>query len=67
MQGPGTVEDPPAVDPAPAGGVEAVPPVSRLREGSLAVIPDCGHMLQVECPDTFLAALEDFLGERGRR
>jgi len=41
--------------------------VARLREGSLAVIPDCGHMPQVECPDTFLAALDDFLGERGRR
>ena len=40
--------------------------VARLREGSLAVIPDCGHMPHVECPDTFLAALDDFLCERGR-
>jgi pimeloyl-ACP methyl ester carboxylesterase len=31
--------------------------VARLRQGSLAVIPDCGHMPHVECPDRFLAAL----------
>jgi 4,5:9,10-diseco-3-hydroxy-5,9,17-trioxoandrosta-1(10),2-diene-4-oate hydrolase len=35
--------------------------VGRLREGSLAVIPDCGHMPHVECPDRFLAALDGFL------
>ncbi len=35
--------------------------VARLREGSLAVIPDCGHMPHAECPDRFLAALGEFL------
>jgi 4,5:9,10-diseco-3-hydroxy-5,9,17-trioxoandrosta-1(10),2-diene-4-oate hydrolase len=35
--------------------------VARLREGSLAVIPGCGHMPHVECPDRFLAALDGFL------
>jgi 4,5:9,10-diseco-3-hydroxy-5,9,17-trioxoandrosta-1(10),2-diene-4-oate hydrolase len=36
--------------------------VDRLPKGSLALIPDCGHMPHVECPDRFLAALEGFLG-----
>ena len=36
--------------------------VVRLREGSLALIPDCGHMPHVERPDRFLAALGRFLG-----
>ena len=35
--------------------------VVRLREGSLALIPDCGHMPHVECPDRFLGALDEFL------
>jgi pimeloyl-ACP methyl ester carboxylesterase len=34
---------------------------ARLRRGSLAVIPDCGHMPHVECPDRFLGALDGFL------
>jgi 2-hydroxy-6-oxonona-2,4-dienedioate hydrolase len=37
---------------------------SRLREGSLALIPDCGHMPHVECPDLFLTAFDEFLGGR---
>ena len=41
--------------------------VGRLRDGSLAIIPDCGHMPHVECPDRFLAALDGFLDQRGRR
>ena len=41
--------------------------VARLREGSLALIPDCGHMPHVECPDRFLAALDEFLVGRVRR
>jgi pimeloyl-ACP methyl ester carboxylesterase len=36
--------------------------VAHLPEGSLAVIPECGHMPHVECPDHFLAALGEFLG-----
>ena len=38
--------------------------VARLPEGSLALIPDCGHMPHVECPDRFLAALGEFIGGR---
>jgi pimeloyl-ACP methyl ester carboxylesterase len=38
--------------------------VAHLPEGSLALIPNCGHMPHVECPDGFLAALEGFLGGR---
>ena len=41
--------------------------VARLQEGSLALIPDCGHMPHVECPDRFLAALSGFLGSRAHR
>jgi pimeloyl-ACP methyl ester carboxylesterase len=33
---------------------------ARLRKGSLAVIPDCGHLPHIECPDRFVAALERF-------
>src|SRR5919202_1913680 len=40
--------------------------VARLPEGSLALIPDCGHMPHVECPDRFLAALGRFIGRRAR-
>jgi pimeloyl-ACP methyl ester carboxylesterase len=38
--------------------------VDRLREGSLALISDCGHMPHVECPDRFLGALDGFLLKR---
>jgi 4,5:9,10-diseco-3-hydroxy-5,9,17-trioxoandrosta-1(10),2-diene-4-oate hydrolase len=41
--------------------------VARLREGSLAVIPDCGHLPHVECPDRLLAALDGFLLTRMHR
>jgi pimeloyl-ACP methyl ester carboxylesterase len=34
--------------------------VARLQEGSLALIPECGHMPHVECPDHFLEALDEF-------
>jgi pimeloyl-ACP methyl ester carboxylesterase len=40
---------------------------ARLRDGSLAVIPGCGHMPHVECPDRFLAALDRFLVGRVHR
>jgi pimeloyl-ACP methyl ester carboxylesterase len=40
--------------------------VSRLREGWLALIRDCGHMPHVECPDRFLAALDKFIGGRAK-
>jgi pimeloyl-ACP methyl ester carboxylesterase len=41
--------------------------VTRLGDGSLALIPDCGHMPHVECPDRFLAALDGFLLGRVHR
>jgi pimeloyl-ACP methyl ester carboxylesterase len=41
--------------------------VARLQEGSLALIPDCGHMPHVECPDRFLAAVDEFLLKQGHR
>ena len=41
--------------------------VARLPEGSLTLVPGCGHMPHVECPERFLAALGCFLGERGLR
>ena len=36
--------------------------VARLRDGALSIIPDCGHMPHVECPDRFVGACEKFLG-----
>ena len=41
--------------------------VDSLREGTLALISDCGHMPHVECPDRFLGALEGFLLKRVHR
>jgi pimeloyl-ACP methyl ester carboxylesterase len=41
--------------------------VASLREGSLAVVPGCGHVPHVECHDRFLAALDDFLSIREQR
>ena len=40
---------------------------TRLPEGSLAIISECGHMPHVECPDRFLATLDGFLDGRGQR
>jgi 2-hydroxy-6-oxonona-2,4-dienedioate hydrolase len=45
---------------------QAIEAVSNLQEGSLALIPDCGHVPHVECPDRFLAALGEFIGGRAR-
>ena len=36
--------------------------VARVGDGSLALIPDCGHLPHVERPEPFLAALDQFLG-----
>jgi pimeloyl-ACP methyl ester carboxylesterase len=41
--------------------------VVRLQEGALTIIPECGHMPHVECPDRFLAALDGFLLGRVHR
>lgn len=38
--------------------------VARLREGSLEIIPDCGHLPHIEQPDRFVAALGRFLSEQ---
>ena len=46
--------------------VQARDAVAHLPEGSLALIPDCGHMPHVECPDRFLAALDGFIDGRAR-
>ena len=35
---------------------------ARLGEGSLSLIPGCGHLPHVECPDRFAAALGRFFG-----
>ena len=35
--------------------------VSRLRQGSLELIPDCGHLPHIEQPDRFAAILGQFL------
>jgi pimeloyl-ACP methyl ester carboxylesterase len=33
----------------------------RLPKGSLELLPDCGHLPQVECPEPFTTALNRFL------
>ncbi len=37
--------------------------IARLNEGTLELIPDCGHLPHVERPDYFIASLNRFLGE----
>ena len=37
--------------------------LARLPNGSLEIIPDCGHLPQVEWPDRFVRALDGFLGD----
>jgi 4,5:9,10-diseco-3-hydroxy-5,9,17-trioxoandrosta-1(10),2-diene-4-oate hydrolase len=37
----------------------------RLRRGRLAVLPDCGHLPHVECPERFLEALGSWLDQTG--
>ena len=37
--------------------------VSQLERGTLALIPDCGHLPQVERPDSFVTVLSRFLAE----
>jgi pimeloyl-ACP methyl ester carboxylesterase len=36
--------------------------VSRLRQGVLELIPDCGHLPHVEQPERFVSILGEFLG-----
>jgi pimeloyl-ACP methyl ester carboxylesterase len=39
--------------------------VSRLQEGYLELIPECGHLPQVEQPERFVSSLRRFLREKG--
>ena len=43
---------------------QARPALARLPEGSLEIIPDCGHLPHVEWPDRFVQALDGFLRDR---
>jgi pimeloyl-ACP methyl ester carboxylesterase len=36
--------------------------VSRLQQGHLALIPDCGHLPHIERPELFTDELSKFLG-----
>jgi pimeloyl-ACP methyl ester carboxylesterase len=40
--------------------------INSLENGSLVVIPECGHMPQIERPDCFADALARFLDEMER-
>jgi 2-hydroxy-6-oxonona-2,4-dienedioate hydrolase len=33
---------------------------ARIQEGSFELIPDCGHLPHIECPEPFVAAVERF-------
>ncbi len=44
---------------------QAVAAAARLNNGRLVLIPNCGHLPQVEQPDRFVAALGPFLAEHG--
>jgi len=37
--------------------------IARLKQGSLEIIPDCGHLPHVEQPKRFVSILSEFLGE----
>jgi pimeloyl-ACP methyl ester carboxylesterase len=41
--------------------------ITRLPNGSLELIPNCGHLPQVEHPERFASSLARFLGERPER
>jgi pimeloyl-ACP methyl ester carboxylesterase len=38
--------------------------LTRLKKGSLELIPNCGHLPHVEHPERFVSILGDFLDER---
>lgn len=46
---------------APAKNAEAL--LAALPEARVVTVPDCGHSLMIEAPDTVLDALRDFLPE----
>jgi 4,5:9,10-diseco-3-hydroxy-5,9,17-trioxoandrosta-1(10),2-diene-4-oate hydrolase len=41
--------------------------LARLPQGSIEIIPDCGHLPHVEWPDRFVRALDGFLGDEEAR
>ena len=41
--------------------------IARLPDGSLELIPNCGHLPHVEDPERFVASLARFLSERSDR
>ncbi len=41
--------------------------LARLPNGSIEIIPDCGHLPHVEWPDRFVRALDGFLGDKETR
>jgi pimeloyl-ACP methyl ester carboxylesterase len=41
--------------------------LSRLREGSFELIPDCGHLPHIEQPDRFVTILSKFLERQTSR
>ena len=43
---------------------QARPALARRPEGSLEIIPDCGHLPHIEWPDRFAEALGGFLRDR---
>jgi pimeloyl-ACP methyl ester carboxylesterase len=40
--------------------------IDRLPNGSLELLPDCGHLPQVEHPERFASTLARFLDEKAR-
>jgi pimeloyl-ACP methyl ester carboxylesterase len=44
---------------------QALAAASQLKNCRLVLIPNCGHLPHVECPDRFVAALGQFLVEHG--
>ena len=40
--------------------------MARLRNGTLELVPDCGHLPQVEQPERFASGLARFLDEKAR-
>lgn len=40
--------------------------MARLRNGTLELVPDCGHLPQVERPQRFVSTLARFFDEKAR-
>jgi pimeloyl-ACP methyl ester carboxylesterase len=44
------------------GPAQGRPIVDELPDGRLVVVPDCGHFIPVEAPDSFRSAIVEFAG-----